>query len=137
MNDEILKFRDKKVIMFLENRAIDGQLDYDSFPAEEYKYFSRLSKLAYFDRQKGLETEAFKQKWKRLKKEYIFDREERDERLKHAAMIQKRLLKIPQLSLNLNLAREPLEALNISLKLIELLTEEPGLSDRIKENIGI
>ena len=33
-----------------EDMAIDGRLIYDEYPAEEYKYFSQLSRLGYKNR---------------------------------------------------------------------------------------
>lgn len=48
-----INFDDMQVFDQLENQAIDGVLDYDSFPPEEYKYFSRLAKLGYMNRHKG------------------------------------------------------------------------------------
>ena len=37
----------------LEDKAIDGQLDYSDFSPPEYKYFSRLSRVGYNNRHKG------------------------------------------------------------------------------------
>ena len=37
-----------------EDMAIDGRLIYDEYPAEEYKYFSRLSRIGYKFRHDGL-----------------------------------------------------------------------------------
>lgn len=36
-----------------EDMAIDGRLIYDEYPAEEYKYFSQLSRLGYKNRHEG------------------------------------------------------------------------------------
>lgn len=40
-----MNFNDSKTFATLEDKAIDGVLDYENFPPVEYKYFSRLSKL--------------------------------------------------------------------------------------------
>ena len=38
-------FKNPQVFTQLEDKAIDGQLDYSDFPSPEYKYFSRLSRV--------------------------------------------------------------------------------------------
>ena len=37
-----IDFTDMTVFEKLEDEAIDGVLNYDDFPPEEYKYFSKL-----------------------------------------------------------------------------------------------
>lgn len=46
-------FNNPQVFEQLEDKAIDGQLDYSAFPPPEYKYFSRLAKVGYNNRHKG------------------------------------------------------------------------------------
>lgn len=46
-------FKNLQVFEQLEDKAIDGQLDYSNFPSAEYKYFSKLAKLGYNNRNKG------------------------------------------------------------------------------------
>ena len=46
-------FKDKTEFARLEDKAIDGQLDYTDYPPAEYKYFSKLAKLGYNNRHKG------------------------------------------------------------------------------------
>lgn len=46
-------FNDSQEFARLEDKAIDGQLDYNDFPPAEYKYFSKLARLGYNNRHKG------------------------------------------------------------------------------------
>ena len=45
-----------------EDMAIDGRLIYDEYPAEEYKYFSQLSRLGYKNRHEGWSKEICEDK---------------------------------------------------------------------------
>ena len=57
-----IDFSDDSVFLELEDRAIDGVLDYEDFPPEEYKYFSKLAKLGYLNRHKGWSAEICEEK---------------------------------------------------------------------------
>ena len=130
-------FSNKDEFARLEDMAIDGQLNYSSFPPAEYCYFSQLARLGYFNRHKGWSKELCEIKQAEYRKEYQAACEERDEWLNHARIVQRRLVQTTTLAHNLNFAKTPEQALPIALKLIEQLLEEPGLSNRISNNIGI
>jgi hypothetical protein len=83
-----LPFDDAEFFTELEEQAIDGTLNYDSFPAVEYKYFSKLSKLGYMNRHKGWSKEICEQKQKELHADYIVEKNERDFFGKIAAQMQ-------------------------------------------------
>lgn len=129
------KFSDKKTFAFLENEAIDGRLDYESFPPVEYKYFSQLAKLGWLNRHKGWSAELCEMKQQEHRKEYETACGERDAWLNHARVIQRRLIRTTELSRQLNFSRSRAEALDIALELIENLVEEPRLAERIRENL--
>lgn len=129
------KFSDKKTFAFLENEAIDGRLDYESFPPAEYKYFSQLAKLGWLNRHKGWSAELCEMKQQEHRKEYYAAVAERDEWLNHARVIQRRLIRTTELSRQLNFSRSRAEAFDIALELIENLVEEPRLAERIRENL--
>lgn len=69
---------DKKAFAELEDKAIDGLLDYDNFPPCEYKYFSRLAKLGYLNRTKGWSVEICEAKQREYRLEYQHDCDRRD-----------------------------------------------------------
>ena len=129
------KFSDKKTFAFLENEAIDGRLDYESFPPAEYKYFSQLAKLGWLNRHKGWSAELCEMKQQEHRKEYETACGERDAWLNHARVIQRRLIRTTELSRQLNFSRSRAEALDIALELIENLVEEPRLAERIRGNL--
>lgn len=128
-------FNDKDEFARLEDMAIDGQLDYSAFPPAEYRYFSQLARLGYLNRHKGWTAQLCEIKQKEHRKAYDAAVAERDEWLNHARLIQRRLLRTTELSRSLNFTRSRTEALNIALELIENLTEEPGLAERIQNNL--
>ena len=71
-------FKSPSVFADLEDQAMGGQLNYDSFPPCEYKYFSRLAKLGYQNRHKNLSAEICKAKQAEHRKEYHIDCDRRD-----------------------------------------------------------
>jgi hypothetical protein len=71
-------FKNTDVFADLEDKAIDGLLDYDNFPPCEYKYFSRLSKLGYMNRVKGWSVEICEAKQKEYRLQYRCEREKQD-----------------------------------------------------------
>lgn len=58
-----------------EDMAIDGRLIYDEYPAEEYKYFSQLSRLGYKNRHEGWSKEICEDKQAEYKREYLHSKE--------------------------------------------------------------
>lgn len=132
---QIQHFNDESVFFQMEEQAIDGQLDYDDFPPEEYRYFSELSKLGYKNRHHGWSKELCELKQEEYRKEYRQACEKRDQRVEHAKKLQANLIRSAELSRQLNLADSPDTALAVALDLIEKLLNEPGLSRRIQNNL--
>lgn len=73
-----MDFNNKQTFTELEDKAIDGLLDYDNYPPCEYKYFSRLAKLGYLNRTKGWSVEICEAKQREYKLEYQNDCDRRD-----------------------------------------------------------
>lgn len=126
-----VNFNDAQTFADLEKLAFDGQLDYDGFPPCEYKYFSQLTRLGWLNRHKGWTKETCELKQEEYRRAYQAHVEERDEWLTHARTVQSRLIRTTELSRKLNFAKTKAEALPIALALIENLTEEPGLRERL------
>lgn len=136
MNKNKLPHFDNSDVFFeLEELAIDGQLDYDDYPPEEYRYFSKLSKLGYSNRHKGWTREICELKQEEYRKEYRQACETRDERVSHMKRLQHDLIVAAELSKKLNQARDPEDALDIALWMLENLLDEPGLAQRIENNL--
>ena len=128
-------FTDKDTFARLEDKAIDGQLDYSAFPPAEYRYFSQLAKLGWLNRHKGWTTELCRLKQEEHRKAYLAAVAERDEWLNHRRDVNRRLIRTTELSRRLNFAKTRREALPLALKLIEALVEEPDLAERIMHNL--
>ena len=128
-------FKVPEVFAQYEEQAIDGQLNYDDFPPEEYRYFSKLSNLGYCNRHKGWTKETCEQKQEEYRKEYREACTVRDERLEHMKRLQNDLIVSADLSKKLNQARDPEDALDIALWMLENLLNEPGLAQRVQNNI--
>lgn len=65
-----IDFTDLSVFEKLEDEAIDGVLNYDDFPPEEYKYFSKLAKLGYCNRNKGWDIDICLKKQEEYRTDY-------------------------------------------------------------------
>ena len=128
-------FNNKEVFAGLEDKAIDGQLDYSRFPPAEYRYFSQLTKLGWLNRHKGWSKELCEQKQEEHRKQYADACAERDEWLMHRKRINRNLVRTTELSRRLNFAKTKSEALQAALELIEALAEEPNLAKRIMNNL--
>lgn len=125
-NDEFAK---------LENKAIDGQLNYDDFPPEEYKYFSKLSKLGYFNRHKGWSAEICENEQRSIKRQYISEKSIEKKLCERYGEIQNDLIKASGLITQIYKATSEYQMLDYALQVIELITQENGFVDRIKKRI--
>lgn len=120
----------------LENMAIDGQLDYDNFPPEEYKYFSRLAKIGYHNRHSGWSVEICESKQNEIKQEYISEKENAKRLLKEYKRINSDLIKASDTITQIYKAKTEYEMLEYALQALELITQEHGLAKRIKKKIS-
>ena len=132
---QIYHFNDGSAFFQMEEQAIDGQLDYDDFPPEEYRYFSKLSKLGYKNRHNGWSKELCELKQEEYREEYREACKKRNQRVEYAEKLQADLIRSAELSRQLNLADTSDTALTAALDLLEILLNEPGLSRRIQNNL--
>lgn len=131
-----MNFDDAEQFERLEDMAIDGQLDYQDFPPEEYQYFSRLARLGYLNRHKGWSVDICEQKQEEYRERYYHHCENRDARFEHMRELQKTLITGAELLRQLNTTRDENEALSLALQYIELIREEEsGLEKRVFEHI--
>lgn len=130
-------FKDKQEFEKLEDLAIDGQLDYSEFKPAEYKFFSQLARLGYLNRHSGWSKELCEMKQKEFRADYYAACAERNAWYEHAKTVQQRLVKIGGQRKKLNTAKTKGQALSAALKLLESLTEEPGLFERLAEKFEL
>lgn len=123
-------FNDKQVFFELEEKAIDGQLDYENFPAPEYRYFSKLSKLGYKNRHNGWSKEICEQKQHEFKIEYKGCKERFERFFKAACRMQENIKRGEVMTWSINKARNDKDKLKYSLQALELILCESGFSKR-------
>lgn len=120
----------------LEDKAIDGQLDYTDFPPAEYKYFSKLAKLGYNNRHLGWDMITCLKLQQELQSEYRQYHDEGEEYLSLCTRIQDNIKKSADLVRKMyKQAATKDEMLSLALQTIELLTNENGFVKRISEKL--
>ena len=117
-----LPFDDAEYFAELEEQAIDGTLNYDSFPAAEYKYFSKLSKLGYMNRHKGWSKEICEQKQKELRDDYVSEKKESRFFADIAAEMQDNIRRAEMLRTEITTEPEPMKKLGLALECIGRMT---------------
>lgn len=129
-------FNNPQVFEQLEDKAIDGQLDYSAFPPPEYKYFSRLAKVGYNNRHKGWDMITCLKLQQELQSEYRQYHDEGEEYLRLCTRIQDNIKKSADLVRKMyKQAATKDEMLSLALQTIELLTNENGFVNRISEKL--
>ena len=132
---EKINFDDMQVFEQLEDQAIDGVLDYDSFPPEEYKYFSRLAKLGYLNRHKGWSKELCEEKQALLRSDYSEDKARINEAYAWFAELHNNRIKGDQLETAMYKAQSKEELLMCAIRLIEKLLGEDGFEERMTKKL--
>lgn len=125
-----IPFDDPQFFAECEDMAIDGALDYDKYPPEEYKYFSRLAKLGYMNRHKGWSKEICEQKQRELRQDYDADRERREFFGNISRQMQENIRRGEQLTWQINAERDPLKKLALALECIGCMTGDEGFVRR-------
>lgn len=128
-------FNNEDTFAQLEDKAIDGQLDYDSFPPVEYKYFSRLAKLGYLNRHKGWSVEICEAKQREFKDIYKREKDEADRFLNLSKRIQINIMNSADYVRKMYKTKDREEIFGLALKTIENLTNENGFTKRISERL--
>lgn len=131
-------FKNSQVFEQLEDKAIDGQLDYSDFPSAEYKYFSKLAKLGYNNRNKGWDITICLELQEKFKTEYEREKLQSDEYLNLSKRIQKNIMKSSELVNRMYKQTDDKdEMLLLALQTIECLTNENGFVNRISRRIDL
>lgn len=128
-------FNNPQVFERLEDKAIDGQLDYSNFPPPEYKYFSKLAKLGYNNRHKGWDINICLELQDKLRTEYKCDRDNADEFRLLSVQIMNNVKKSADLVRQMYKADSADETITAALMALEYLTNENGLTKRITEKL--
>lgn len=73
----MVSFNDPEKFAELERQAYDGQLDFNSFPAAEYRYFDRIQDIGYRVRHEGFPKDFARRDIAQAKRDYLDDIDER------------------------------------------------------------
>ena len=131
-----INFNDPQEFENLENRAIDGQLDYENFPPIEYKYFSKLSKLGYYNRHNGWDKDICLAKQEEYRKTYHSEKEEAERFLTLSKHIQENIKRAFDLKRKCYFAKSKEEIFQSVLEIAENLTGENGFKERMNKKIN-
>lgn len=129
-------FNNPQVFERLEDKAIDGQLDYSNFPPSEYKYFSKLAKLGYNNRHKGWDINICLKLQDKLRTEYKCDRDNADEFRLLSQTIMGNVMKSADFVREMYKATTNEQTIIAALQALECLTNENGLTKRIIEKLN-
>lgn len=129
-------FNDSQEFARLEDKAIDGQLDYNDFPPAEYKYFSKLARLGYNNRHKGWDIKICLEWQEKFKSDYITERDDYNRYYLLSKRIQDNIIRSSDLVRQMYKSDSREKIINLALKTIECLTNENGFEDRISERIN-
>lgn len=130
-----IRFNDPAVFERLEDKAIDGILDYSDFPPAEYKYFSKLSKVGYNNRVKGWAVEICEQKQKELRADYTREKEEAQRVFNLLKQDNARRIKYNAEIAMIYKADDIYGILDSALAALEAVMDEPGLKMRIEKKL--
>ena len=130
MKSRSLNFQDEAVFKKLESECYTDTLDFDSFPAAEYKYFSRLRKIYSDYKFGGLDKGTAAKRKAVIYAEYRQDAE-RDGMIGRVyAEYQGNIRTAGTLRSDIDKAKTVEDKLRYALECIEAMTGETGFAKR-------
>ena len=114
----------------MEKAAYYGQLDFNDFPAAEYRYFDRIQDIGYRVRHEGLPKELAAEEREKARRDYDKDLDERQERLRIYRKYQEAIIKADSCICGLEKTDDPSEKLRLALEALGALTGDEGLLRR-------
>ena len=132
---EKYNFNNAEEFSQLERLAYDGQLDFNGFPAAEYRYFDRIQDIGYKVRHENFPKEFARKDRDRALSEY---REDIAELLRYREVAAKAMDVTIHKSAYINRIykeHSPMKKLAAALELLEILIGEDGFAARnLSEN---
>ena len=130
MKSRSINFRDEAIFKKLESECYTDTLNFDSFPAAEYKYFSRLRKIYSDYKFGGLDKDTAAKRKAGIYADYKQDAE-RDGLIGRVyAEYQKNIRKAGTLRSDIDKAKTVEDKLRYALECIEAMTGETGFARR-------
>ena len=130
MKSRSINFQDEEIFKKLESECYTDTLDFDSFPAVEYKYFSRLRKIYSDYKFGGLDKDTAAKRKAGIYADYRQDAE-RDGLIGRVyAEYQENIRKAGTLRSDIDKAKTVEDKLRYALECIEAMTGETGFARR-------
>ena len=130
MKSRSINFRDEAIFKKLESECYTDTLDFDSFPAAEYKYFSRLRKIYSDYKFGGLDKDTAAKRKAGIYADYRLDAERDGLIGKVYAEYQDNIRKAGTLRSDIDKAKTAEDKLRYALECIEAMTGETGFARR-------
>ena len=130
MKSRSINFRDEAIFKKLESECYTDTLDFDFFPAAEYKYFSRLRKIYSDYKFGGLDKDTAAKRKAGIYADYRLDAERDGLIGKVYAEYQDNIRKAGTLRSEIDKAKTAEDKLRYALECIEAMTGETGFARR-------
>ena len=130
-----INFKDPEQFRAMERQAYDGQLDFNEFPAAEYRYFDRVQNAGYRVRHEGYPKDFARQDISMAKRDYLNDLDVLQNELRACAQYNDARVRMGQLVNEIYKEHSPLGKLRLALEFVEITAGEDGLASRnLSEN---
>ena len=123
-------FKNPEEFAALERQAYDGQLDFNGFPAAEYRYFDRIQDIGYRSRHEGLTRELARSERDKALKDYRNDIDALTGNLNAARQYTESRVRMGALVNEIYKEHSPLGKLRLALEFVELTLHEEGFARR-------
>ena len=130
MKSRSINFQDEAIFKKLESECYTDTLDFDSFPAAEYKYFSRLRKIYSDYKFGGLDKDTAAKRKAGIYADYKQDAERDGLIGKVYAEYQLNIRKAGTIRSEIDKAVTAEDKLRYALECIEAMTGETGFAKR-------
>lgn len=123
-------FKNPEEFTALERQAYDGQLDFNEFPAAEYRYFDRIQDIGYRSRHEDLTREQARSERDKVLKDYRNDIDALTGNLNAARQYTESRVRMGALANEIYKEHSPLGKLRLALEFVELTLHEEGFARR-------
>ena len=123
-------FNDPEKFAEMERQAYNGQLDFNTFPAAEYRYFDRIQNIGYKVRHEGFPRELAAQDRDKALKDYREDINILAHNLNAERQYTESRIRMDKLVCEIYKQHEPLTKLKLALEFVELTIGEGGFAAR-------
>lgn len=124
------KFNNPEKFAEMERQAYNGQLDFNTFPAAEYRYFDRIQSIGYRVRHEGLPRDFAQEEREKALKDYRNDIDVLEDNIRAAERYTESRIRMDKLICEIYKEHKPLKKLKLALEFVELTIGESGFADR-------